>query len=739
MAKRPRQQRILSYGEFRPTGVDDSAARRMQALAGLGQTVAGVAEQFGRAKAEREAPEQAQQAVEEAVTVDPETGEKIFGAVPTRRGWGSEAFNRTAVNAYLSEVSMDADAKFIELQEAFKDDPAGFASSAEAYRDATIKGLPADAQIKANEVLTNRILSTEQKINTEFLRQANNKNINTLNNSIDVGLINIANLAREGDVELANSEAEMLELTMDALAEASPKYASVVSEQKRKLKNKIYEQTELSKIDAISEEQGIPAAMSALDDLLKKPIPQGYSQEELRAFEISTQQDLNRQNSRLQATKTVATKEATAKVRDYITARTLGQPIEEQERASVYEIAKGTPLEEKLFLADEIGIFATASLQARNEMLDAARTGGLDRADAYKAMLVANADINRQAREDGISMFVAQGLGEPIAFDPLAEDFDSPENQEAFAQRQEQAKLASEHYGVSVSPLTDNEASALSNTITQMTPAEKVELVNVFGSNSALWGQIAPKQQGVFAQAAASGDRDVQETIFKGQDLLANKLVATLKANDGYMSDFNDIVGTVYGPNDKRDTLDAALNYYYGSLDVGEDQYSPSKFKAAVQAVTGGVEKIRGYDTQLVRGVTANELDLYFSTFTVLDLEKAGIKSTIITKDKIIPVGRSAFEAGARSESKTISNNLTLNAIHNGRIKAIAGQGNYHVYDDAGIPIYGEDGAPIIFNVTQQKITDAANRVEETAIEQAGSYEQYKRKKFMTPILQRDL
>ena len=55
-------------------------------------------------------------------------------------GGGSEAFNRTAVNAYLSEVSMDADAKFIELQEAFKDDPAGFASSAEAYRDATIKG-----------------------------------------------------------------------------------------------------------------------------------------------------------------------------------------------------------------------------------------------------------------------------------------------------------------------------------------------------------------------------------------------------------------------------------------------------------------------------------------------------------------------------------------------------------------------------------------------------------------------
>ncbi len=56
MAKQPRQQRVGFYGEFRPTGVDDSAARRMQALAGLGATVAGVAEQFGIAKAEELAP-----------------------------------------------------------------------------------------------------------------------------------------------------------------------------------------------------------------------------------------------------------------------------------------------------------------------------------------------------------------------------------------------------------------------------------------------------------------------------------------------------------------------------------------------------------------------------------------------------------------------------------------------------------------------------------------------------------
>jgi len=737
MAKRPRQQRILSYGEFRPTGVDDSISRRMQALAGLGETVAGVAEQFGIAKAEELAPAEALQAVEEARIVDPETGKVSYGEIAQRKGWGANVYENTVINAQYAQRKTDTTIRLNEIAVDFADDPVGYENAAKAFYDATVDAAPIEIKQDLRSAMGPRISSNFQTINANFIANSEKQGQAILQDSINTALIDLENLTANGEDQLVAEELPLLYLTIDAMGEADPLYD--VEGAKNKVNNALYEQRTLKNLDDIAGKDGVGAAMTALEEFQDKPLPKGYSQDDLRAFTVSAQQDLNRKNSRINASAKVATKEAQKQTQDYIIARTLGQPIEEQERASVYEIAEGTPLEEKLFLADEIGIFATASVQARNEMLDAARTGGLDRADAYRAMLVANEDINRQAREDGISMFVAQGLGEPIAFDPLAEDFDSPENQEAFAQRQEQAKLASEHYGVSVSPLTDNEASALSNTITQMTPAEKVELVNVFGSNSALWGQIAPKQQGVFAQAAASGDRDVQETIFKGQDLLANKLVATLKANDGYMSDFNDIVGTVYGPNDKRDTLDAALNYYYGSLDVGEDQYNPSKFKAAVQAVTGGVEKIRGYDTQLVRGVTANELDLYFSTFTVSDLEKAGIKSTIITKDKMIPVGRSAFEAGARSESKTISNNLTLNAIHNGRIKAIAGQGNYHVYDDAGISIYGEDGAPIIFNVTQQKITDAANRVEETAIEQAGSYEQYKRKKFMTPILQRDL
>lgn len=250
MAKQPRQQRVGFYGEFRPTGIDDSAAKRMQALAGLAKQVGGIAEEFGIAKAEREAPAQAQEAVEQAITVD-EEGQKVFGEVPTRKGYGSEVFNRNAINAYLAEISIDSDIKIKELEEKYKDNPQGFASDANAYRQATVNLLPPESQPRINEALASRISSAEEKLNKNFLTESNNKNIITLTDSINTGVRNIANLAREGDTELVNSESELLLLTMDALAEASPKYASIVNEEKIKLEKTILKETAIGDMDRI--------------------------------------------------------------------------------------------------------------------------------------------------------------------------------------------------------------------------------------------------------------------------------------------------------------------------------------------------------------------------------------------------------------------------------------------------------------------------------------------------------
>ena len=145
MARQPRQQRIGFYGKFQPTGVDQSGARRMQALAGLGETVASVAQQFGIAKAEELAPAQAAQAVEEAINIDPETGKNVYGEVAKRKGWGSNVFNYEVQKGIGASQSIDVQEGMadISLRAQTSEDPL-------ATFDALSKGLLNGLQVNAS-------------------------------------------------------------------------------------------------------------------------------------------------------------------------------------------------------------------------------------------------------------------------------------------------------------------------------------------------------------------------------------------------------------------------------------------------------------------------------------------------------------------------------------------------------------------------------------------------------------
>ena len=239
---------ISYYGQFTPTGVDQSGARRMQALAGLGETVASVATKFGIDKAEREAPALAEQAVEEARTVDKE-GKVSYGEVPTKNGYGSDLFNRTVINAQLSQRNTDSKVRLIELATEFADDPAGYENASKAYFDATINSAPIELRQDLIAAIAPRIATATANISKAFEVSTQNQSIDTLSNGVDVGVIDIEKLARNGDAELVSKEKEILFAEMDALAEVSPKYASDLEAEKRKVERSIILQTEIGNVD----------------------------------------------------------------------------------------------------------------------------------------------------------------------------------------------------------------------------------------------------------------------------------------------------------------------------------------------------------------------------------------------------------------------------------------------------------------------------------------------------------
>ncbi len=173
MAKRPRQQRILSYGEFRPTGVDNSAARRMQALAGLGETVAGVAEQFGRAKATELAPEQAKIQIDEATNIDPETGEVTREKVEMRSGlaWGADAYNKEIAvheeairQQYLDGIDREAQTNLNRFFDENKSDPDAANAIATEYAKGLVNNVSPEYQGLVGDSLSNAIFKATETL-----------------------------------------------------------------------------------------------------------------------------------------------------------------------------------------------------------------------------------------------------------------------------------------------------------------------------------------------------------------------------------------------------------------------------------------------------------------------------------------------------------------------------------------------------------------------------------------------
>jgi hypothetical protein len=149
MAKQPRQQPIGFYGKFQPTGVDNSAAQRMQALAGLGETVAGVAEKFGIAKAEEKSKEQAviQARVDkEQGAFDAELYREVgedgvitYSGVPVT---GSVAYYESLMSTTKAQKILDIDATLASYADQFPNDTKAYGEMATQFFKGMSSQLP---------------------------------------------------------------------------------------------------------------------------------------------------------------------------------------------------------------------------------------------------------------------------------------------------------------------------------------------------------------------------------------------------------------------------------------------------------------------------------------------------------------------------------------------------------------------------------------------------------------------
>ena len=674
-------QRIERYGKFQPSPIDESRVRRMEQLAGIAGGIAQTARAFGEAEAAEEAPEKAQAAVEEAIQTDPETGEVSFGDLPEGRGYGKEVFNQAALRAYDAKINVAKTQKFIDLVNDNEDDPQAFLQQANEYTNAFLKSIPVSLRSKYEQSMRNSVVASFDKLNEKFLTNQTNQNIQTVTNSINTLSDNAIRLAIENSPDAQEKLNEVF-AEMAELKKLNPKYN--VEQKKQELNNKIFEQTNIAKLDNITQEKGQAEAYQELNNILDN-LPQGYSTEEAKSFEITAQQSINRTNSREMAIKQTEFEENQAYVEKTVNAIVRGEVVPEDDLNRTLEIVKGTDAEKIVLEAQELAQFAILSKTDRQKIIEdeqnktfAERSGLLDK------LVETNSSINNQLVKDPLGFAIKQGIvsdDESMDFATSIQSGKYEDSVELLKTRVLKAQTASNHYGQNIPPFTDAEFDLISASINNMTPEDKTAFVGFIEQgtqNSSLaaniYSKVAQKNQGVFAQAGAmfSYNPSAVPIIFKGQQEISNKNVKALNANDA-LAEFQNVVGeAIEGSNDRKNVLETAKMYLYGSAEDG--QPTIVDFKEAIFAITGQISKVNGKKTILPQNVSANRFDEYLSDF---DIEN----SNIADYEKI----------------------RAKRAFANGQIQATKGVNNYIIFGEDGYEIMNNETPPqpFVFTVNE--------------------------------------
>ena len=603
MAQKP----IGYYGEFRPTGVDQSAARRFEALAGLANQVGDIAFQIGAKKAEQVGAEKGEKAGREYAAKlakpQPEVGPPEEMAPPeTKKGFlasmsiEGQAYDAAMKSAYLSQVSTDAKEQIERIAAQYPNDVQAFKSNIGQYTQGLLQGVGEEFQDDISATVNNYVANAETRVFKSEIVKNRESAKESVNTRLDGLTREVEEVSRSGDRDQAETSLLEFETLLNSQVSIDAIDLDVAEEQKRIARNKLESGLLKAELQPDIESANHTEAYKKLRDFDR---PASFTPGEWESFKATAAAEIGRDQSIYNASKKVADQNAKKEFKDYATAVSLGWKVSPEQTARVEQAVAGTDLAAELESTQRLAQYSLMPTSQRQTILSEADTGALEDASEYQKLLVTEQNIQKELAKDPLKFGSDQGIVDLDTFDPF--------NPESLTSRLSQAEIASTHYGVPVAPITDTEAQALSDQITEMTVTEKIALAETLQQAPEIWGTIASKNQAVFSQAGAIGDRNIMQRVFEGQEIRKEKLFTDPSEND-YLPVLDDYVGDVYGIEDKSATRDAALAYYAATQKAGKG-FDRGLFVASLEAVTGGISKINGYKTQLPRGIDAGSFD----------------------------------------------------------------------------------------------------------------------------------
>jgi len=258
MAQKP----IGYYGEFRPTGVDQSAARRFEALAGLANQVGDIAYQIGAKKAEQVGAEKGEKAGREYAAKlakpQPKVGPPEEMAPPeTKKGFlasmsiEAQAYNAAMKSAYLSQVSTDAKEQIERIAAQYPNDVQAFKSNIGQYTQGLLQGVGDEYREAAEATVNNYVANAETAVFKNEI--ATNRAQANASRQLAINLHNdeSAKMARDGDPDQAIVNQQHHDLVIDSMVASGDLAADDAQIAKDSLAKRIQQQTQLGELERV--------------------------------------------------------------------------------------------------------------------------------------------------------------------------------------------------------------------------------------------------------------------------------------------------------------------------------------------------------------------------------------------------------------------------------------------------------------------------------------------------------
>lgn len=536
---------------------------------------------------------------EEGNRIAPEQQKPFMGILGSKT---VEQLNQGLRDAYIASIDRDNTEEINRIAQESDGDVDRYNSSVNEYRKKLLAGVDPSANGIISTSLDSMVGRGFTQVQRVSITRSNQASKDQRMEAMSTYLDEAARLTRNGEFKGAQENLLKSRGTLDSMVSSGDISSAAADELFLEGKKEVYRQGYKKEILDVAEND-TEAAFNQLEELEKK-IPNNFTPDEWENVISDIRTDVSRIATKVKAGAEKKDKITKAKLSDMKESLSAGFVVDSSEKAHLYNLVKGTELEPEFKRLLNVEAFAVLKHDDRAAVLNHAqdRATTLESQQEFIALKKSHDSINKMAEEDGYSLGVRQGLIDHIPFDP--------QDPQSFAKRIEQAEDLSGIYKKEVGPLTQSEVDGIVNILPESTATEKVELALMLGASPAIWKQLDKKNANVFAMAGAIGDRDVMSAIFRGQELIKTNQVK-LPTQEEYLEVAEDVIGLageVYGIEDRKTVIEAAIAYHAATTDSPE-VFSSGDFEDALQAVTGGTTKFNGYRIELPRGVSDDDFE----------------------------------------------------------------------------------------------------------------------------------